>query len=99
MYPSFWYHESMSNFDASRQSDMRLIDQKLHDKTTTKRGRRLLERSKAAILAQERDTRLRSLRSRLLKATQAGDRRAVMQINEELHRYDRQHGFDQDESR
>lgn len=88
----------MSNFDPSRLSDLKLIDDKLHDYKTTRWGKRRLERSKAAIQQQERDPYVRSLRSRLLKATQAGDTQVVTQINEQLHKYDIDHGHDRRES-
>lgn len=85
----------MPNFDNSRRIDMQKIDDKLHDKKTTRRGRRLLEISRAAILRQERDPYVRTLRDRLLRATQANDAHTVAKITEQLHAYDRQHAYDQ----
>jgi hypothetical protein len=83
------------SFDDSRLADLQLIDDKLHDHTTTKRGIRNLERSKAAILRQERDPRIVELRSRLRGATQTRDTREVHKINEQLQKFDQQSGFDQ----
>lgn len=87
----------MSNFDMGRQADLRVIDDKLHDKQTTRRGKRYLERSRAAIMRQKNDPYVRKLRSRLLNATRANDVDEVNKIQEQLHSYDRNHGFDQDE--
>ncbi len=87
----------MSNFDASRREDLRLIDDKLHDKQTTRRGKRYLERSRSAILKQRSDPQIGNLRARLLRATQANDANAVEKIQEQLHAYDRRMGFDQHE--
>lgn len=89
----------MSNFDNSRLADLKLIDDKLHDTHTTRRGRRYLERSRGAILRQERDPYVKNLRGRLLKATQANDADAVNTIQEQLQSYDRRKGFDQHEGR
>jgi hypothetical protein len=88
----------MSNFDNSRREDMKLIDERLHSKKTSKRGKRYLQKSRAAILRQEKDPNLKNLRSRLLRATQAQDTAAVMQIEEQLQAYDRRHGYDQNEN-
>ncbi len=88
----------MSNFDPSRLKDMQLIDDKLHDKRTSRRGKRLLERSRAAILRQERDPDIKRLRSQLLKATQANDAGVVTRISEQLQKYDQRAGFDQREA-
>jgi hypothetical protein len=85
----------MSNFDESRRADLRLIDEKLHDNSTTRRGMRYLERSRSAILQQRNNSFVRNLRSRLLRATQVGDGATVNRIQEQLHDYDRRAGFDQ----
>lgn len=87
----------MSNFDNSRLADLKIIDDKLHDSKTSKRGKRYLERSRGAILRQERDPYVKNLRARLLRATQANDAEAVNSIQEQLQSYDRRKGFDQNE--
>ena len=88
----------MTNFDNSRLADLKLINERLNDKRTTRRGKRLLERSKAAIQAQERDPWLKSTRTQLLKATQAGDASAVTKLSEQLADYDKRKGYDQRET-
>ena len=86
----------MSNFDQSRLEDLRGIEDKLHSYITTRVGKRRLERSRAAILRQDRDPYVKNMRRRLLMATQAQDIKAVADINDQLQRYDNKHGYDQD---
>jgi len=85
----------MSNFDPSRLADLQGIDDKLHDYKTTKAGKHRLERSRAAILRQERSPYVKNMRAKLLAATQANDIREVEKINEQLMGYDRKNGYDQ----
>jgi hypothetical protein len=87
----------MPNFDESRQADLQVIDAKLHDVHTSRRGKRYLQRSRAAILDQRNDTYVRNLRNRLMRATQANDASEVNKIQEQLHAYDRKKGYDQEE--
>jgi hypothetical protein len=87
----------MGNFDNSRLADLKMIDDKLHDPATSRRGKLNLERSRAAILRQESNPQIKTLRSRLLQATQAGDANEVSKIQEQLQRFDQSSGFDQHE--